>query len=483
MGGLATALRLSVSGYSVTLLEKNDRAGGRLNQLRLGEHVFDSGPSFMSMSYEIRELFDSCQIPFPFQLKSMDPGYQIFFKKYPRPFRIWKEPGQLGEELSGIEPYLEKKIIAYLEKAQNFYHDTETRVIRTNFFSLPDYLRKLSRVPVKHLPYLFRNMWMQAGCYFETEELKIIFTLVSFFLGSTPFRTPAIYSLLNYIEMQHDGYWVVEGGMYKIVEVLVRILRERGVDIIYDTEVVRVLSEGRRAVALEDQSGSRWDADCFVCNSDAAAFRGRILERKAFLPGRLDKMDWSLGPFTIYLGVKGRFENLLYHNYFLGDDFRDYARTIFSSNSIPRNPYYYANVLSKAFDGCCPAGTENIFILCPSPDLRFKPDWHDKEAVADRILADLSARIDVNLKQRTLVREVWTPEDWGRRFNLYRGSGLGLCHGMRQIGWFRPSNKDEEFSNFYYVGASTIPGTGLPMVIIGSKLVLERIMRDDRSVS
>ena len=69
------------------------------------------------------------------------------------------------------------------------------------------------------------------------------------------------------------------------------------------------------------------------------------------------------------------------------------------------------------------------------------------------------------------------PEDWQNRFNLYRGSGLGLAHGMKQIGGFRPSNKDESMKNLYYVGASTIPGTGLPMVIIGSKLVTDRILQ------
>jgi phytoene desaturase len=60
-------------------------------------------------------------------------------------------------------------------------------------------------------------------------------------------------------------------------------------------------------------------------------------------------------------------------------------------------------------------------------------------------------------------------------FHLYKGSGLGLAHGLNQIGAFRPSNKDEELANLYYVGASTVPGTGLPIVVIGSKLVTERI--------
>ena len=62
---------------------------------------------------------------------------------------------------------------------------------------------------------------------------------------------------------------------------------------------------------------------------------------------------------------------------------------------------------------------------------------------------------------------------------MYKGSGLGLAHGLNQIGGFRPSNKDEKFDNLYYVGASTVPGTGLPIVVISSRLVTERILKDD----
>lgn len=56
-----------------------------------------------------------------------------------------------------------------------------------------------------------------------------------------------------------------------------------------------------------------------------------------------------------------------------------------------------------------------------------------------------------------------------------QGSGLGLSHSMNQIGAFLPSNFDEKFKNVFYVGASTMPGVGLPMAIISSKLAFERI--------
>jgi len=65
--------------------------------------------------------------------------------------------------------------------------------------------------------------------------------------------------------------------------------------------------------------------------------------------------------------------------------------------------------------------------------------------------------------------------EWEKMFNLHRGSGLGLGHNMGQMAYLRPSYKDEKLKNLFYTGASTTPGTGLPMVVIGSKLTVEQM--------
>jgi phytoene desaturase len=129
-----------------------------------------------------------------------------------------------------------------------------------------------------------------------------------------------------------------------------------------------------------------------------------------------------------------------------------------------------------------PKGHENLFILCPVPDLRFKPDWSDRDKLADDILTDLSERCGFDIRKNLVTKVIYEPVDWQDAFNLYKGSGLGLAHDLNQIGYFRPKNKDEEFKNVYYVGASTIPGTGLPMTVISSKLVSERIKKENGPV-
>lgn len=479
LGGLSTALRLSKdSNNNITILEKYSTPGGRLNILKKDGFTFDMGPSFMSMTYEFDNLFRDSGIDNPLKMNELDPIYQVYFENRKEPYRIFKDLKKLEKEFRNIEPNLSEKLNKYLNRAGDFFHDTESQVVQSNYKGMIDYFLKMSKVPFKHIPYLFRTMWNELDRNFTSDEIKIIFSLVAFFLGSTPFQTPSIYSLLSYTEMRHNGYWSVEGGMYKITRSIVDALLERGVEFHYNTEVVGIGNNNGKLDEVIDQNGKRWKADLFVSNSDAAAFRGKILNRERYNEQKLDKMHWTLSPFTIYLGIKGNIDGLMHHNYFLGDNFKDYADTIFTSSISPKKPYYYVNASTKSDTSTAPEGCENIFILCPVPDLRYKNNWDDKEELADNIISDFSERVGFNIKDNVLTKTIKTPIDWEKSFNLYRGSGLGLAHDLNQVGAFRPNNKDENFSNLYYVGASTTPGTGLPMVVISSKLVTERIDND-----
>lgn len=479
LGGLATGLRLASRGFQVEFVEKYHLPGGRLNLLEKDGFSFDMGPSFFSMSYEFKELFEYCGVPNPLELEELNPLYSVYFENREKPFLIYKNLEKLAREFDGIEPDLKRKTEKYLAAAGRIFHDTEDIVIKRNFNSRLDYLLQLTRVPVKHGPKMFRSMWSELENNFDSQEVKVIFSLVSFFLGSTPFQTPAVYSLLNYTELKHDGYWNVKGGMYKITEEIVKILKSKGAVFHYSTEIKSLEFSNEKITAAVAADGRRFTGDYIVCNGDAAAFRGEVLGRKKFTETKLNKLDWTLAPFTIYLGVNKKLNNLYHHNYFLGNNFKEYADSIFTTSVSPKKPYYYVNVRSRSNNNSAPEGCDSLFILCPVPDLRFKPDWSDAEGLADNIIQDMGQRIGVDLKAHTISRTVLTPKDWEQKFNLYKGSGLGLAHGLNQVGGFRPSNKDEEFNNLYYVGASTVPGTGLPIVIISSKLATERILKDN----
>lgn len=478
LGGLTTALRLASRGFEVEMVEKYHRAGGRLNLLEKDGFKFDMAPTFFSMSYEFQELVKDCNIKMPFEFVELDPLYSVHFEGDKRNYLIYKDLKKLALEFQEIEPDFETKIKKFLKAAGQVFHDTEGIVIHQNFDSLAHYLLKLTTVPVKHAPKMFYSMWREMERNFESFEVKVIFSLVGFFLGATPFDTPAVYTLLNYTEMVHDGYFNVKGGMYQIVEGILQELTKLGVKIHYHTEINGFTSENGKVSSFTDTSGKKWKADRYVVNADAAGFRGAVLKRVAFSEKKLDAKKWTLAPLTIYLGLDTKVPDMYHHNYFLRRNFEEYAGKIFRNKIKLDKPYYYVNIQSMHNPNYAPPGKECIFILCPVPDLRFKPDWSDDQEIADGIIDDLSQRTGFDFKKHTETRVVLNPENWEKMFGLYRGSGLGLAHDLNQVGGFRPKNKDEKLNNLYYVGASTVPGTGLPMTVISSRLVTERILKD-----
>jgi phytoene desaturase len=478
LAGLTTALRLSKLGHSVEMVEKYHQAGGRLNQLKKDGFTWDIGPSFFSMTYEFDEFFSFMEMKPPFEFVELDPLYTVQFRGSQKKYTIYRDLDKLAAEFSEVEPDFKKNMEKLLRSAGKFFHDTETRVIKKNYDSVFQWLFTLASVPMGHAPKLFRSVWKELGRHFTSEEVKQIFSLVAFFLGATPYDTPAVYTLLTYTELVHDGYHNVRGGMYKIVEGLLGEMQKRGIRIHYNTEIVGFSEKKGRLEFLLDDKGNKWEADLFVINSDAAGFRHRVFNRPAFSEAKLDKMKWTLAPFTMYLGVKGKIGGLEHHNYFLGDNFEEYANKIFKNSITLDKPYYYVNVNSKFNPEMAPEGHENLFILCPVPDLRYKPAWNDREKLASDIILDLSERSGFDIRSNLVTRTIYDPVDWGNFFNLYKGSGLGLAHDLNQIGYFRPRNNDERYANVYYAGASTIPGTGLPMTVISSKLVTQRIVAD-----
>lgn len=479
LGGLATALRLAKKGYKVEIIEKNSRAGGRLNQLKKDGFTFDTGPSFFSMSYEFTDFARECNIELPFKYFSLDPLYTVSFKDNPRTYNLYKDIKKLAAEFGDDEPDFESAMTRYLKKSGRLYHDTNI-VIKSNYDSLLHYFITLPRVGPAHIGTLFRSFWSQISHYFSSNEAREILSLVAFFLGRTPFDTPATYTLLSYTEFMHDGYFNVEGGMYKIVEGIVSELKKENVRITYDTEVTGFIADGNKLQYLIDKNGKKWGADIIVINADAAVFRGKILKRPEFSDERLDRMEWTMGSLTMYLGIDCKIPEIQHHNYYLGSNYREYAGKVYTSDKIDQTPYYYVNVLSRSNPECAPPGSESLFFVCPVPDLRFKKSWADRDEIADRIIDDFSKRTNTNIRPHIVSRTIYTPEDWQSQYNLHRGSGLGLSHKMLQIGGFRPKNYDERFRNVFYTGASTIPGTGLPMVIISSKLTAERILKYDQ---
>ena len=69
---------------------------------------------------------------------------------------------------------------------------------------------------------------------------------------------------------------------------------------------------------------------------------------------------------------------------------------------------------------------------------------------------------------------MYDPQDW-EEMGMERGTPFALAHTFPQTGPFRPSNVNKKVPGLVFVGSSTIPGVGVPMVLVSGKLAAERV--------
>ena len=126
-----------------------------------------------------------------------------------------------------------------------------------------------------------------------------------------------------------------------------------------------------------------------------------------------------------------------------------------------------------------PTGMESIFVLVPVPHLgNTNVDWErDGAAFKEKVYDLLEKRCGIE-RGRVVFEKVRTPLDWRADYNLEEGAAFGIGHGILQVGYFRPPMVSKGVNRLYFVGASTRPGTGVPLVTIGARLVADRIGRE-----
>ena len=480
MGSLAAAIRLGAMGFDVEVFEKNDQLGGRMGRLEESGFVFDTGPSLLLMTDTYRELFSFAgrDLDDYVRLLPLSGQYRVNFGDGDT-LTIHRTLPELISELERIEPGVTPRFYRFLEDACRKYRTGRTGFVERDFEGARDFfgLRNL-RLLLKTRA--LGNYYRSVSRFFRTEKLRQAFSLQTMYLGLSPFEAPAVYSLLPYTELAEDGLWFPQGGMYALIEAMEGLATELGVRFHLSSPVEEVvLSKGQARGLRVD--GDEIEADAVLVGADLPYAYRELLGGSAdgdFMFRRRERLEYTASAFMLYLGMDRKLEGMLHHNFYLSERYRENFEDIFRDRRLPEDPSFYAVVPSRTEPSMAPEGMESLFVLVPVPHLADGVDWErDGAAFEDRVYELLARRCGIQ-RDWVVFEKVRTPLDWRAEYNLEEGAAFGIGHGILQVGYFRPPMVSKSVDRLYFVGASTRPGTGVPLVTIGARLVADRIGRE-----
>lgn len=475
---LAAAAVLAKHGYEVNVYEKNTSFGGRARKFHAGEFLFDMGPSWYWMPDVFESFynyFDKTTSDF-YDLKRLDPSYKVVFGKndeidLPADYASLKllfeslEKGS-GEQLDKFLQEAEYKYKVGMEEfvwkpGQSIFEFFDLKVFKS-FFKL-DMLTSLSN---------------QVRSMFKNEKIRKILEFPVLFLGATPQKTPALYSLMNYADIKL-GTWYPIGGMHKIIEAFMNIGLTYGVKYHSDSEVKEIVS--KEGIVIGIKIGDQIEnLDYLIAGADYQHVDQTLIDatnrnyNKAYWESR------TLAPSSIlfYLGLNKKIEGLAHHNLFFDENFELHAEEIYSTHQWPKAPLFYVCIPSKTDANVAPQGCENVFILIPI-STQLEGDTEEmREFYFEMILSRLKTLKGIDIKDSVVYKKSYCISDFKNDYHAFRGNAYGLANTLSQTAVLKPALQSKKLSNLYYTGQLTLPGPGMPPSIISGQMVAKLIIKN-----
>lgn len=483
IGGMCTAARLARLGCKVTVLEKETTVGGRANRMTQDGFTFDTGPTLLMMTEVLGETFEFCgkHLSDYLTLHQLEPNYQVIFGDSSR-IEVSSNLPRFSQELARFDAQAPEQFYRYFADVAEFYRVARHNFIEKNFNKISDFLNP------QHGYRLWRKrglskLWDFTGRYFADERLRQLFSFQSMYLGVSPYEAPAIYSTVSYMETGL-GIWYPKGGMYSLSLALRKLCTDLGVEIKTSQDVQQILVENRKAVGVVVNNKTVL-ADMVIANADLVYTYNQLIpaQDRPHMPNqKLETYRQASSALLFYFGVDHELPNLLHHNVVLSKRFKQNLDQIFQEKKIPTDPSFYVYVPTKTDPKLAPRGKHVMYILVPVPNLEAQANWGKAEAkLKQQVIGRINKEFHLDLAKHIKTQASFGPQDFEQKYNLFNGSAFGLSHTFFQSGYFRPANYSRDISNLYFVGASTYPGGGIPMVTLSAKLVVERIQNDTRN--
>ncbi|ORX60714.1 phytoene dehydrogenase [Hesseltinella vesiculosa] len=487
-GGVATAARLARQGFKVTVVEKNDINGGRCSLIHHDGFRFDQGPSL----YLMPKLFEDCfadldeNVQDHLDLLRCGNNYKVHFDDGDK-IHLTSDLTKMKDEMDRVEGDQGfANFLSFMSESHVHYQQGTLLAIKRNFESVWDMI-KLKYAPEIFRLHLLDNVYARASRYFKTKKMRMAFTFQTMYMGMSPYDAPAVYSLLQYSEFA-EGIWYPRGGFNMVVQKLEAIARDKfGAKFLYESPVSKINTEGRQVTGVTLKDGRVLEADAVVCNADLVYAYHHLLPPCHWTTRTLGSKKLTSSSISFYWSMSRKIDQLDVHNIFLAENYRESFDEIFQDLNLPSEASFYVNVPSRIDPSAAPGDKDAVIVLVPIGHMqhvegKWSEGFYDKMVARARamVLQVLERRLGMTdfgaLIQNEIVNH---PGVWQQKFNLWRGSILGLSHDILQVLWLRPSTKDStgRFDNLFFVGASTHPGTGVPIVLAGSKLTSDQVCK------
>ncbi|TNF37217.1 MAG: phytoene desaturase [Bacteroidetes bacterium] len=481
IGGIATSIFLAEHGFKVDVYEKNIGAGGRCGQIVRDGHRFDLGATMILMPEVYRDVLGSLGLTMDdIGVRPLDDIYTLWFDDGTS-LAFTTDQNRMKQQLEQIEPGSFEKAQQYVRTGFRLYTEAFRKLLGRNFTRFFDFFNlSNAMLLVKLKTYL--NHYRYTSGFFRSEHLRMAFTFQNIYVGQSPFSAPALFSMIPAAELTEGSMFPV-GGMYAVAARLMEKAQEKGVRFHFAKPVKKINVEGRKAAGVTFFDGSEARADVIIANADLP-YVYRDLLPPGWKSWRINRMKYSCSALVLHWGLDKQYPQLGHHSTFLSDSFREGLDKIFRDKSMGDDPCFYIHAPVRTDPSAAPEGCDTLSVAVGVGHLdpKHPQDWERITNTARDVVFRKLRKIGIeDIEAHIRFEIVTTPCSWEEALNVTRGSVFGsLGHNILQMGYFRPHNRDRRYRNLYFTGGSTHPGNGIPMVLMSSRLVAERIINEQK---